>query len=88
MADSWWWQASTKGKFSTKEMYNAIVEVAYDEQGDFFPWERLWWKAVSTKVLAFLWKTVRERLVTKDNLLKRGIFDGVGAGMCSMCLGP
>lgn len=53
-----------------------------------FPWLKLWLKEIPTKISAFAWKTVRERLATKDNLLKRGICDGVGNGVCSMCLGP
>lgn len=87
-ADSWWWQGATKRKFSTKEKYDAIVDASPGEDESFFPWRKLWWKAIPAKIFAFSWKTVRERLATKDNLLRRGICDGVGTGACSMCLGP
>lgn len=86
--DSWRWHGSSKGKFTTKEMYDVIVEAEPGEDVNVFPWKKLWWKAAPAKVSAFAWKTIRERLATKDNLLKRGICDGVGTGACSMCLGP
>lgn len=69
-------------------MYDAIIDAASDEHENFFPWWKLWWKAVPAKVSTFSWKTVHEKLATKDNLLKRGISDDVEAYVCSMCMGP
>lgn len=85
--DSWKWQGLTKHRFSTKDMYDAIMEATPGGDESAFPWRNLWWKAIPAKIYAFSWKTVRERLATKDNLLKRGIRDAVGTGVCSMCLG-
>lgn len=48
---------------------------------------KLWWKTIPAKVLTFSSKAIRERLAINDNLLKRGIFYGVGTGVYSMCWG-
>lgn len=62
-------------------MYEVIVEVVPGEDERFFLWWKLWWMAVPSKIVAFSWKTVCERF-------KCGIFDGLGACICSMCLSP
>lgn len=69
-------------------MYDVIVEAVPAEDEHPFPWRKLCWKAILAKISTFSWKIVCERLATKDNLLKRGICDGMGTGVCSMCLSP
>lgn len=69
-------------------MYNAFVEASPGGDEGIFQWMKLLWKVIPAKISAFSWKTFRERIATKDNLLRRGICDSVGTGVCSMCLGP
>lgn len=69
-------------------MYDVIVNVVSVEEDLAFPWHKLWWKAIPSKISSFAWKVVREHIPTKDNLMIRGISEGLGPGSCSMCLGP
>lgn len=54
---------------------------------DFFPWKKLWWKVVSSKVSAFSWKAIRERIPSKENLMKRGLSVVNDSVICSSYLG-
>lgn len=74
------------GKFKTCEMYDLLAnlmdsEICFEE----FSWKKLWRKAISTKVFSFSWKTFRERILIRDNLLKHGVSDELIFGLCSMC---
>lgn len=87
-ADSWLWQWSAKNSFSTKEMYDLIVEASPEDDVVHFPWRKLCWKVIPSKISAFSLKAIRERPPTKDNLMKRGFSNGLGTGLCLMCLSP
>lgn len=82
------WQGMENNSFSTKVMYDKIVEASTNDEVVPCHWSKLWWKVISTKISAFSWKVVRERLSTKDNLRIHGVFVGMGDGVCSMCFGP
>lgn len=38
-----------------------------------------------SKVSAFSWKVIRERIPSKEILLKHGVHDGIDSGTCSSC---
>lgn len=69
-------------------MYDLLVAASAGEEEVMFPWWKLWWKAIPSKISGFSWKVVRGRLPTKDNLMIRGVSVGLGDGSCSLCRGP
>lgn len=85
MEDSWSWLGDKGGKFSMEDMYEALSVDLHMETIILFSWKKLRWKAVPSKVSAFSWKAVRDRISSKENLLKRGLTDDIGTGMCSLC---
>jgi len=44
--------------------------------------EAVWHKSVSLKVLICVWRLLRNRLSTKDNLMRRGIIPNELNGLC------
>lgn len=54
--NSWKWQGSPNGSFETKDMYLSMVAIDLNEEFVDFPWLKLWWKAIPSKVSAFAWK--------------------------------
>lgn len=45
----------------------------------------LWNTSIPSKFLLFYWTLLLDRLSTKDNLLHRGIIDGISAALCALC---
>lgn len=86
MEDFWRLSDNIDGKFTTKDMYEVLSGVMLEADGVFFPWKKLWWKAVSSKVSAFSCKAIRERIPSKENLLKRGQSEGTCSETCSSYL--
>lgn len=77
-----------KDAFTIKGMYDYIMESSSVEGEMSFPWSKLWWKVISSKISTFSWKAVCERLPAKDNLMKRGLFEGLGTGAYLLCFSP
>lgn len=80
------WLGNLGSKFTTKDVYKLLSNERLGVDGDLFPWEKLWWKAVPMNVEAFSWKVIWERISSKNNLLKRGLCFGGDPNTCSVCL--
>ena len=69
----------TKGSFSVKEAYSIRIlrNVVNDDI-----WKKTWTANLWPKVALFVWLVVRKRILTIDNLRKRGI---QGPSQCCLC---
>ena len=66
--DTLTWKLTKKGVFDVCSYYK-LLSGPYNEA---FPWECIWCAKVSKWVTFFLWTAARDRILTIDNLLKRG----------------
>jgi hypothetical protein len=79
-ADKLHWRLNRKGVFDSRSYYHALhapVVVA-------FPWKIIWGVKSPRRVAFFMWTVAWGRILTCDNLRKRGF---VLAGWCCMCKG-
>jgi ribonuclease HI len=74
------WGHSASGNFSVKEAYN--IQCHQDNQPADTIWSKIWRKELWPKVSTFLWLIIHNRILTWDNLLKRGF---TGPSMCTLC---
>ena len=77
--DRWIWDLNGEGRFSVKDARNLIDEV-------FLPKDLVatrWVKLIPIKVNIFAWKLRHDRLPTRDNLARRGIF--IHHNCCPVC---
>jgi hypothetical protein len=72
------WNISKKRNFEVKTFYKALVchEVAY------FLWNGIWRVKAPKRVAFFVWTTALGKILTHDNLRRRGI---VVVERCVMC---
>jgi hypothetical protein len=69
--DRWRWLLDTVAGYSVKGTYQYITtSVNSIERGRF---DAVWQRQVPLKVSVFTWRLLRQRLPTRDNLLRRGI---------------
>lgn len=61
------WRLTKSGVFSVKSFYRALMI-----QGSGFPFKRIWKFKIPPRVTVFLWLLLKNSVLTKDNLLKRG----------------
>ncbi|GKU98551.1 hypothetical protein SLEP1_g11543 [Rubroshorea leprosula] len=77
----WEWSHSTEGQYSTKIAYQRIsMPRKNPEEEKIF--KRVWNPTVPSKVVAFNWKALLDRIPTKLNLIKRGIIKAMAEGKC------
>ena len=69
--DRWLWTLETSHAFSVRSLYNFLTLQPPAEQPD--DASSIWHKDVPLKVVLFAWRLIRDRLPTKDNLLRRGV---------------
>jgi len=74
------WGHSTSGTFSVKEAYH--LQGNPPNQNPDPIWNRVWQPFLWPKVSFFLWLTVQNRILTWDNLLKKGF---TGPSRCTLC---
>ncbi|KAJ9701497.1 hypothetical protein PVL29_006726 [Vitis rotundifolia] len=72
------WNASKKGIFSVKSLYNTLDP----SDAASFPWSIIWSHFVPTKVGFFAWEASWGRVLTQDHLKRRGWFL---ANRCFLC---
>jgi exonuclease III len=75
------WGHSTSGTFSVKEAY--YLQENLPGQGPDSIWSKVWQPFIWPKVSFFLWLTAQNRILTWDNLMKRGF---TGPSRCSLCM--
>ncbi|GKV18960.1 hypothetical protein SLEP1_g29268 [Rubroshorea leprosula] len=82
--DKWEWIHSIEGHYSTKTAYLMLVKQRREpEEAKLF--KRIWSKILPSKVAAFNWKVILDRIPKKINLLKRGIVKDTGDRKCVLC---
>ncbi|GKV27405.1 hypothetical protein SLEP1_g36578 [Rubroshorea leprosula] len=84
--DTWKWEHSKDGNYSTKTAYRHL---ANDQNGRETTsiYKRVWNPIIPSKISAFNWLLMQDRIPTKSNLQKRGIISGLGDGKCALCEG-
>ncbi|GKV32332.1 hypothetical protein SLEP1_g40948 [Rubroshorea leprosula] len=82
--DEWEWILSKDSRYSTKTAYSFLTkEPRCLTQEKVF--RRVWNPILPTKISAFNWQLLLNRLPTKSNLLKRGFSVIMGDGNCILC---
>jgi hypothetical protein len=89
--DVWWWKVDPEGVFLVKSAYSLLLaELSdmVDSGGRVNPvFDFIWKSPAPSKLIAFSWQLIHNRIPTKDNLARRGILGGVTHGNCVMCSG-
>ena len=70
--DRWKWAAEPCGSYSAKSAYKVIREdiSGYGQVGQF---KELWKLRVPSKVAMFVWRLIKDKLPTRDNLKKKRV---------------
>jgi hypothetical protein len=89
--DSWFWRPGVSGMFTVKSAYTLLGTI-FGSLVDFGPNElkvlnNIWRSAAPSKVIAFSWKLLRNRIPTKVNLAVRGVLVAGGVLDCVHCVG-
>jgi hypothetical protein len=74
------WGYFPTGNFTLKEAYHLTAQ--HISLPDDIIWKKIWKGNLWPKVATFLWKTAHQKILTWDQLCKRGF---QGPGLCSMC---
>jgi hypothetical protein len=89
--DTWWWKGDPDGVFSVKTAYSilfSLVSGEVDQVERVNPvFARIWKSPAPSKLIAFSWQVLHNRIPTKDNLMRRGIYRGDSLGNCVACVG-
>jgi hypothetical protein len=76
--DKLWWVPSRKGGFEVKSFYRAL-----SGHGSIsFPWKSIWRSKAPPRVAFFAWTAARGKILTLDNLSRRGL---VVVNRCWLC---
>ena len=77
--DRWLWRLESSNDFTVRSAYKVFV----NQQNTFIEVSPkvLWHKDIPLKVVLFAWRLFRDRLPTKDNLIRRRII-GHGDSLC------
>ncbi|GKU87429.1 hypothetical protein SLEP1_g1825 [Rubroshorea leprosula] len=82
--DEWEWIHSKDFRYSSKTAYSLLSKVPRNlTQEKVF--RRVWNPNLPSKIFAFNWQLLLNRLPTKSNLLKRGLGVVMGDGNCNLC---
>ncbi|GKU86399.1 hypothetical protein SLEP1_g931 [Rubroshorea leprosula] len=82
--DSWEWTHSKDGQYSTKSAY-AMLTKDEKEASETTTFTRIWSSILPSKVSAFNWQLLLDRIPTKMNLLSRGIIKDIQDCKCGIC---
>ncbi|GAU37423.1 hypothetical protein TSUD_395420 [Trifolium subterraneum] len=86
--DIWLWRQNTESGFSVKDCY-VMLQQKFSVRRvmdpiDEFAFTYLWKGGAPSKVCAFSWQMLLDRIQTKDNLRKRGDFTTAANKLCLM----
>jgi hypothetical protein len=76
--DKLWWVPSRKGLFEVKSFYRALLPRGQVS----FPWKSVWKSKTPHRVAFFVWTAVHSKILTLDNLGRRGL---VVVNRCWLC---
>ncbi|GKV48453.1 hypothetical protein SLEP1_g55266 [Rubroshorea leprosula] len=83
-ADNWKWIHSPDGEYSTATAYALLTKQRREEEEAELH-KRIWNPSIPSKVAAFNWKVLLDRIPTKLNLLKRGVIKEEEERKCVLC---
>lgn len=87
--DVWRWKLEESGVFSVKSAYmrleeSVLREDLWDEE-EKRVFEDMWKSSAPSKVVAFVWKALRNRIAAKDNLVLRNVLPPDASILCVLC---
>ncbi|GKU93830.1 hypothetical protein SLEP1_g7393 [Rubroshorea leprosula] len=82
--DAWEWVHDKDGHYSTKTAYSLLTQEQRGSRGTEI-FRRIWNPLFPSKVSAFNWQLVLDRIPTRMNLLRRGITKDMEEGRCAIC---
>ncbi|GLT47960.1 hypothetical protein SLA2020_216110 [Shorea laevis] len=71
--DQWTWIYDKKGLYTAKSGYLLLKQHLGNVDG--WPYNKLWIPSIPSKVSAFIWQTLQDKIATKWNLFRRGILN-------------
>ncbi|GKU87124.1 hypothetical protein SLEP1_g1573 [Rubroshorea leprosula] len=81
---TWKWEHSKEGNYSTKSAYKLLTnEINGLDAAPIH--KRVWNPIIPSKISAFNWQLLQDRIPTKSNLQKRGITIELDDGICALC---
>ncbi|KAF1867804.1 hypothetical protein Lal_00050238 [Lupinus albus] len=81
--DRWRWGLDSSGEYVVRTSYLAQLNHQQSPIGEEL--KNCWINCVSLNICCFVWKLVRRRLPTKDELFKRNVIVRVDEMMCIFC---
>jgi hypothetical protein len=89
--DCWKWSPGENGEFSVNSAYNFLAKELRDEgelEGELVRvFDHLWDSSAPSKVIAFSWQLIYDRIPSRSNLLLRGIDVADKPWECVGCVG-
>jgi hypothetical protein len=89
--DKWRWNGEEEGRFTVRSSY-LLIDRIFSSEGIFNEQEirvfkNIWKSPAPSKVIAFSWKLLRNRIPTRANLAHRGVLIDGGSTDCVHCIG-
>ncbi|GKU94169.1 hypothetical protein SLEP1_g7697 [Rubroshorea leprosula] len=84
--DTWKWEHSKEGNYSTKTAYRLLANEQNGRETTSI-YKRVWNPIIPSKISAFNWQLLQDRIPTKSNLQRKGIISGLGDRKCALCEG-
>ncbi|XP_057444865.1 uncharacterized protein LOC130737113 [Lotus japonicus] len=81
--DAWTWLPSNDRIYSVHSSYLFLQEPVLPDQDHALM--HVWQSYAPSNVKGFAWRVLLDRIVSKENMLKRGIFSSVGSASCALC---
>jgi hypothetical protein len=89
VADCWWWSQDPEGVFSVKSAYSVLCRDLFDEVGIDDSrkrvFEQIWTSPAPSKIIAFSWQLLHNRIPTRDNLRRCGVIGDDNLTACVFC---
>ncbi|GKU98163.1 hypothetical protein SLEP1_g11197 [Rubroshorea leprosula] len=82
--DKWQWIHSSDGLYSTKMAYWKLTKERTGSKEAKMS-KRIWNPMLPSKIAAFNWRVILDRIPTKANLHKRGIIKDIEEAKCGIC---
>ncbi|KAL8508286.1 hypothetical protein ACS0TY_018757 [Phlomoides rotata] len=83
--DRWSWSRGKSGGYSVKSAYAILSEQHIDENDRLDKLKIVWNNSVPSKIAAFTWKVLQDRILSILNLLKRGSYNTNYSKKCKIC---